>query len=124
MELDAEEARAIDLTAAALGDTIMEFAARSCREAASIGTNPETGEPWEELAASTVRQKGFNLIGVRTGTMLGTGWDAPAEISPTSARWTYTGPDYARHFHQQRQLIGWTPEAQFFALQQLTGAVR
>lgn len=120
LELDPEDAQVVDLTAAGIGADVLEFAARSCRQAALSGCDPSTGEAWAPLSPATVKQKGNALVGIKSGTMLSQGWDAPPEVTPTSATWRYTGPAYAGLFHQQRRLIGWTPEAIRYALERLS----
>jgi hypothetical protein len=118
VELDAEP-DAVDLTQDALGSTILDVAVEACLVAVWSGRNPATSEPWPPLAPATVaerRRLGWNAdIGYRTGNMLAP-WrfrDGPRVIAKRLATWTYDarGCDYARYFHADRPLIGWSVEA-------------
>ena len=122
IELD-DEPDHVDLSRG-LGLDIMTNAAASAHQAALAGTDPATGEAWEEDSEKTARKKGHHLVGKQSGAMLSANWESPnaVDAQPRRATWQYPGPDYARFFHERRPLIGWTPDAITYAAEALRRA--
>jgi hypothetical protein len=65
------EHRDVDLTTrrsdgSTLGDALLDEVVAGMLTAHERAESPE-GHPWQQLAASTVRQKGHSLIGIHTG---------------------------------------------------------
>jgi hypothetical protein len=135
IELDTEHPD-VDLTEVyaggqSLGDLLIDLAVLEMQTAVLSGRSP-SGEAWQPNATSTKERKGHGLVGFKTGEMLDPSHWEPGDrdVSPRSARWRYTGPAYARHFHQgnpshgqpPRNLVGWSAQAEDLARQLVADA--
>jgi hypothetical protein len=136
LELDTEP-EDLDLTAAGLGEQLLNVALEGMLGAHEKAESPE-GTPWPELAASTVRQKGHATIGYHTGRthlLDPQRWQtAPRDITTRSASWTY--PNDATRGQAQgwqqgnernrmpaRRIVGWTEHAQEECRRQVAEAI-
>ena len=121
------EPQALDLTRDSLGSRILEAAVEGMIQAHARQQAPD-GRPWVALAPSTVRQKGHDQIGVRTGAMLDPLlWLAGKHtVAPRRATWQHPAAATGGRekgkilgFHRgdprrrqpPRPLLGWTARA-------------
>jgi hypothetical protein len=125
LELDGEPAE-VDLTRDGLGDRCLDAGVEAMLASHQLQCDPATGEAWAPLLAATIRQKGSDRIGVRSGTLLNPErWrNGSREIEPRYALWSYpslpSNPGsigHARGFHcgainrPARPIIGWSEGA-------------
>ena len=104
-----------------LGAQILDLAEQEMLDAVLSNHDPTTGEVWAPDAPSTVRQKGSDFVGHRTGAMMDpSGWTSGVRaIEARTLNWFWNGPRYGRYFHNgnparnqpARHITGWTPRA-------------
>jgi hypothetical protein len=114
----------LELTDAGLGEELLRIAAEEQLAAARREQSP-SGEPWADLAWSTIHAKHHDTVGLRTGDMLGRLGRGEIQVDARQAVWTYPHDGRgtqswgkAHGFHTgrpgvqaARQLIGWSEEA-------------
>ena len=107
-----------------LGDALLDVAQAELLRCYLYGTAP-SGTPWDRNRPATVKQKGFDKPGYRTGGMLDPSSieSAPRDIQAREATWIFPQPRGKRKkehgFHHGapdrnqpgRPLVGWTARA-------------